>query len=111
VHALITAPADGDRLVSGPAVVRGAAWSGEAEVARVEVSVDDGPWEVAEIERRGLYARALWRHAVDLAPGVRRLAVRATDRRGATQPDRPVPNAGGYCANAVHRIAVAVDER
>ena len=39
-----------------------------------------------------------------------RLAVRATDRRGATQPERPVPNAGGYCANAVHRVAVAVEE-
>ena len=111
VHALITAPAEGDRIPPGPAVVRGAAWAGEAHIARVEVSIDDGAWEVAEIERRGLYARALWRHEADLAPGVRRIAVRATDRRGAVQPERPVPNAGGYCANAVHRIAVAVEER
>jgi DMSO/TMAO reductase YedYZ molybdopterin-dependent catalytic subunit len=111
VHALITSPGDGERLTPGPAVVRGAAWAGEVHVARVEVAVDDGPWEVAEIERRGLYARALWRHEADLAPGLRWIAVRATDRRGATQPDRPVPNAGGYCANAVHRVAVAVEER
>jgi DMSO/TMAO reductase YedYZ molybdopterin-dependent catalytic subunit len=110
VHALITTPADGERLRPGAAVLRGAAWAGEVELARVEVSVDDGPWEAAEIELRGLYARALWRHEVDLAPGVRRLAVRATDRRGATQPERPVPNAGGYCVNAVHRVAVTVDE-
>jgi len=111
VHALITAPAEGERLPAGPTVIRGAAWAGEAQVARVEVSVDGGGWEVAEIERRGLYARALWRHEVDLAAGLRRIAVRATDRRGATQPERPVPNAGGYCANAVHRVAVAVEER
>jgi len=111
VHALITTPGDGDRLSPGPAVIRGAAWAGEAHIARVEVSIDDGAWEVAEIERRGLHARALWRHEADLVPGVRRIAVRATDRRGAVQPDRPVPNAGGYCANAVHRIAVAVEER
>jgi DMSO/TMAO reductase YedYZ molybdopterin-dependent catalytic subunit len=110
VHALITAPAEGEHLRAGPAVIRGASWAGEVHVARVEVSVDGGPWEVAEIERRGLYARALWRHEVDLAPGVRRIAVRATDRRGEAQPERPVPNAGGYCANAVHRIAVAVEE-
>ena len=111
VHALITDPGHGDRLYPGPSLVRGAAWAGEAHIARVEVSIDDGAWEVAEIERRGLYARALWRHEVDLAPGVHHIAVRATDRRGATQPERPVPNAGGYCANAVHRIAVAVEER
>jgi DMSO/TMAO reductase YedYZ molybdopterin-dependent catalytic subunit len=110
VHALITSPASDESLRAGPAVIRGAAWAGEAHVARVEVCVDDGPWEVAEIERRGIYARALWRHEVELAPGVRRLAVRATDRRGATQPERPVPNAGGYCANAVHRVSVAVEE-
>ena len=35
---------------------------------------------------------------------------RATDRRGATQPERPAANAGGYCANAVHRVAVTVEE-
>ena len=110
VHALITSPASDERLHAGPVFIRGAAWAGEAHVARVEVCVDDRPWEVAEIERRGIYARALWRHLVELAPGVRRLAVRATDRRGAIQPERPVPNAGGYCANAVHRVAVAVEE-
>jgi DMSO/TMAO reductase YedYZ molybdopterin-dependent catalytic subunit len=110
VQALITAPAEGERLRAGPAVIRGAAWAGEAHVARVEVSVDDGAWEAAEISRRGLYARALWRHEIDVAPGVRRIAVRATDRRGETQPDRPVANAGGYCGNAVHRVAVAVEQ-
>jgi DMSO/TMAO reductase YedYZ molybdopterin-dependent catalytic subunit len=111
VHALITAPAEGQRLAPGPAVISGAAWAGEVDVDGVEVSIDDGPWEPAEISRRGLYARALWRYEADLAPGLRRLAVRASDRRGATQPERPVLNAGGYCANAVHRVAVAVAQR
>ena len=110
VHALITSPATGERLRPGPAVVRGAAWAGEIGVARVEVSVDGGPWEVAEIERRGVYARALWQHEVELSSGIHRIAVRATDRRGATQPERPAANAGGYCANAVHRVAVTVEE-
>ena len=111
VHALITAPARG-RAPAGRADGdprrglgrRGAGGQGRG-LGRAAA------WEVAEIERRGLYARALWRHEVDFAAGLRRIAVRATDRRGATQPERPVPNAGGYCANAVHRVAVAVEER
>jgi sulfane dehydrogenase subunit SoxC len=110
VHALITSPSPGERLRPGPVVVRGAAWAGEVGVARVEVSVDGGPWEVAEIERRGVYARALWQHEVELSFGIHRLAARATDRRGAIQPERPAANAGGYCANAVHRVSVTVEE-
>jgi hypothetical protein len=65
---------------------------------------------VAEIERRGVYARALWQHEVELSFGIHRLAARATDRRGAIQPERPAANAGGYCANAVHRVSVTVEE-
>ena len=110
VHALITSPATGECLRPGPAVIRGAAWAGEVGVARVEVSVDGGPWEVAEIERRGVYARALWQHEVELPCGIHLVAARATDRRGATQPERPAANAGGYCANAVHRVSVTVEE-
>jgi DMSO/TMAO reductase YedYZ molybdopterin-dependent catalytic subunit len=107
VHALITSPASDERLRAGPVFIRGAAWAGEAHVARVEVCVDDGPWEVAEIERRGST------RGRSGAPG--RVDPESPPRRarptGAAPSTRTAgPNAGGYCANAVHRIAVAVEE-
>ena len=51
---LITEPAGGDEVAAGDLVVRGVAWSGAAPIARVDVSVGDGPWQAARLigERR-----------------------------------------------------------
>ena len=42
VKSLITAPLDGAAISTGPVAVAGFAWAGEADIARVDVSVDHG---------------------------------------------------------------------
>src|SRR3954451_7018983 len=44
VRALIVAPGSGMSLPRGETAIRGVAWSGVAGVAKVEVSLNDGPW-------------------------------------------------------------------
>ena len=50
VKSLIAAPAEGETVRPGPVTIRGVAWAGEAAVANVEVSCDDGrTWETARL--------------------------------------------------------------
>jgi DMSO/TMAO reductase YedYZ molybdopterin-dependent catalytic subunit len=107
VSSLITTPRDGAGTAAGPTVLRGIAWGGRGGVVRVEVRIDDGPWESARLRPpRSRYARAMWEHRVRLAPGSRVVASRAFDRAGEGQPLWPVPNRRGYANNAVHRVHV-----
>ncbi|MBL9212132.1 MAG: molybdopterin-dependent oxidoreductase [Opitutaceae bacterium] len=68
--------------------VIGAAWGGAAPIERVEVSVDGGTWQPAQIdERRGKHAWVLWSvPALELSPGRHTVTSRAIDARGAVQP-------------------------
>jgi DMSO/TMAO reductase YedYZ molybdopterin-dependent catalytic subunit len=68
--------------------ISGAAWGGPKTVQSVEVRIDSGPWEPAQIEKRGdPYAWLLWsfdwRNA---APGPHTLVCRAIDLEGHIQP-------------------------
>jgi Mo-co oxidoreductase dimerisation domain len=49
VRSLITEPAEEAQVDRGELVVRGVAWSGAAPIARVEVRLDDGPWQEARM--------------------------------------------------------------
>jgi DMSO/TMAO reductase YedYZ molybdopterin-dependent catalytic subunit len=109
IHALITNPADRGRLACGRRLVRGVAWGGHGGVERVEVRVDQGRWRAARLApSRGPYSRVGWELSCELEAGVHELACRATDRHGNVQLDQPVPNAGGYANNSVHRVGVVV---
>jgi DMSO/TMAO reductase YedYZ molybdopterin-dependent catalytic subunit len=109
VHALITTPADGERLSRRGLRVRGVAWGGAGGVEQVLVRVDEGPWEPAVLDpRRGAYARVAWTLEATLDQGLHEIACRAIDREGGAQPDRPPVNVRGYGNNAVHRVRVAV---
>ncbi len=109
VHALITAPAPGDRLRPGPRAMRGVAWGGRGGVAAVQVRVDEGPWRTARLAPpRGRHGRSLWKLECSLGPGLRTVSCRAIDAEGDAQPDEPRPNGGGYANNAVHRVGVVV---
>jgi DMSO/TMAO reductase YedYZ molybdopterin-dependent catalytic subunit len=100
------------RVVRGGAcVLEGRAWSGEAEVAGVEVSDDGGStWEDGELlpGALGRWAWRSWRFEWDARPGERELCCRARDAAGNVQPLEPPWNLGGYANNAVQRVPVTV---
>jgi DMSO/TMAO reductase YedYZ molybdopterin-dependent catalytic subunit len=91
VKSQIARPARGE-VVSANAVYRtlGAAWTGESEVERVEVSADGGrTWAAAALLGRPVpYAWRLWEYGwrTPAQPGVHILMARAADRRGRVQP-------------------------
>jgi DMSO/TMAO reductase YedYZ molybdopterin-dependent catalytic subunit len=111
VKSLIASPGEG--LVRGPAVnVRGVAWAGEADVIKVEVSVDGGAtWQAAELgNEKARYAWRLWIFRWKPAKGGDFvIASRATDSQGRVQPPIPVWNPSGYLNNAIDRVKVHVE--
>lgn len=113
-RAIITAPANGARLPAGTREValRGAAWAGDHEVARVEVSCDAGQrWQAVTMAApRNRYDWVRWTGTLALpSAGYFELWVRATDSRGVAQPHVATNwNPQGYGANPFHRIAILV---
>jgi len=48
VKSIITSPGEEENVRAKPVVIRGAAWAGEADIIRVEVSIDGGTsWQPA----------------------------------------------------------------
>jgi sulfane dehydrogenase subunit SoxC len=96
---------------AGECVLEGRAWSGVAEVTRVEVSTDGGEtWREAELEPASLgrWAWRGWRFVWNAEPGEYELCCRASDAAGNMQPLEAPWNVGGYRNNAVQRIPVTV---
>jgi DMSO/TMAO reductase YedYZ molybdopterin-dependent catalytic subunit len=96
---------------AGECEIDGRAWSGDAEIARVEVSTDGGEsWAEAEVERSSLgrWAWRRWRFVWVATPGEYELCCRARDSAGNVQPLEPPWNVGGYANNAVQRVPVTV---
>lgn len=111
VNAAICVPGDGDVVAAGTVSVRGYAVAFGRRVARVEVSADDGEtWTGATFDDADPAPDAWqrWSCTLALSPGEHRLAVRAVDDAGQSQPERPasVWNFAGYLSTAWHRIAV-----
>jgi len=77
-------------------------------VTAVEVRVDEGPWQQAELG--GALSEDAWRQwswTWDAAPGVHLLEVRATDRLGEVQTERTAPVAPDG-ASGYHAVEVQV---
>ncbi|MDT7616691.1 MAG: hypothetical protein QOF00_4138 [Pseudonocardiales bacterium] len=91
---------------AGPVTVAGIAWSQPDGIEKLEVQVDDGAWQVAQLatEVSGDTWR-MWRLVVELAPGRHVIQARATNGAGLLQTSTvadPVPNgASGYPAISV----------
>lgn len=100
-------------LEPGGCLLEGRAWSGLAPVERVEVSVDGGAWQAAELdEPLSAHAWRGWRHWWEAGVGEHVLRCRAVDAGGNTQPDEPEWNLDGFCNNAPQlvRVTVRADE-
>jgi len=106
VKSVIARPAHGSRLPRGPQEIVGVAFSGEAPISRVEVSVDGGAtWREAALSGEpGIGRWQIFRLAFDAPPGPVRAAARATDAKGSTQPEDASWNPSGYFWNAWHRV-------
>jgi sulfite oxidase len=105
---ITTAPA---RLRLGQtAEIRGFAFSGASDIARVEVSDDGKTFRAATLDaRHAPHAWRLWSYRwKPTRAGKRQLIVRATDNRGATQPRETVWNQSGYLYNGWHSVNVEV---
>jgi DMSO/TMAO reductase YedYZ molybdopterin-dependent catalytic subunit len=110
IKSLVTSFPSGATLPAGPTEVSGVAWCGDAAVAGVEISIDAGPWQAAEVLGEvAPYTWRQWRFRWGGAPAGRHsIRVRATDANGVTQPDLPDYNRLGYGNNAVQVTLVTV---
>lgn len=85
----IDTPDDGDRVSAGTVAVGGVAWAQHRGIERVEVCVDDGDWQAAELARvPNVDTWVQWKWVWDAEPGDYEVAVRATDRSGEVQTAR-----------------------
>jgi DMSO/TMAO reductase YedYZ molybdopterin-dependent catalytic subunit len=111
IKSIIVEPAGGRTLAAGVVPIRGAAYAGEAGVAKVEVSVDQGAvWHPAEfIGPEQTYAWRHWEYLWDVAAGGDyTIMARATDTNGVRQPETARWNALGYGNNGVREHAISV---
>lgn len=111
VKSLIASPAQGDRVGRGPVTVQGVAWSGDAAIATVELSFDDGKtWEQARLvgedePHAWRQWQFIWKPA---AVGAVTILCRATDAAGQVQPQESPWNPSGFLWNGWDRVAVTV---
>ena len=110
VKSVIAGPVDGASVKPGRIAVHGAAWAGEAEIAKVEISTDGGTnWNAATLgQDRARYAWRLWNYEWKAAAGEHTILSRATDSQGRTQPAAPVWNPSGYLYNAYDQVKIHV---
>ena len=108
----IDVPKGGQKVPMGPVVFGGVAWAQNRGVRAVEVRIDDGGWQPAELGTS--YSNETWRlwsfpwHAK--SPGKHNITVRAIDNTGAAQTaDRvgTVPDG----ATGWHMVDFTVSER
>tara|TARA_R110002073_G_scaffold14554_1_gene59269 strand:+ start:38209 stop:39429 length:1221 start_codon:yes stop_codon:yes gene_type:complete len=113
VKSIITYPKSGAIINKEKSLsIRGHAWAGDLEVAKIEYSIDFGAtWNTSTIEKPS--NRLAWQHFsanVNFPKkGYYEVWARATDVNGVAQPMLlPGWNPKGYLNNACHRIAVKV---
>ncbi len=105
----IDTPREGASVPAGTVAIGGVAWAPDRGISRVEVALDDGPWQDAILAGAiGPQTWVQWKLAADLAVGRHTIRVRATDGTGTVQEDRFTPpdpdGARGHHAIAVNVI-------
>lgn len=100
-QARIDVPRPGSAVPAGRQPIAGVAWAPTRGIEGVEVRIDDGPWQPAELaERLDVDCWRQWVLPWDPTPGRHVIAARATDGRGEVQTDERTPvapdGASGY---------------
>jgi DMSO/TMAO reductase YedYZ molybdopterin-dependent catalytic subunit len=107
----IDAPGGFARVPPGEVTFAGTAWAQTIGIARVEISVDDGPWEETELGAEvNVDTWRMWRARRTLDTGLHTVTVRATDRSGYTQTAERVDpiNPGPDGATGLHSTTFTV---
>jgi len=111
VKSIITQPLPGETLATGPVTILGAAYAGEVDIERVELSVDNGTsWEVAELIRpHEPFAWRQWQFIWEVKKsGDYTIMARAIDSNGGQQPMNARWNVLGYGNNGIREHSVTV---
>jgi sulfite oxidase len=111
VKSVISSPLEGTTVKSRAQQVHGAAWAGEANIVKVEVSTDGGTsWHKAQLgPEHAKYAWRLWNYLWKAPqPGEYTIMSRATDSQGRVQPTTGEWNPSGYLYNAIDQVKVNV---
>ncbi|QEV43851.1 molybdopterin-binding oxidoreductase [Streptomyces vinaceus] len=96
------------RPAAGTVMVAGVAWAQHRGIARVEIRVDEGPWQDADLAAQDTADTwRQWSYRWQAAPGGHTVTVRATDGAGAVQTEqraRTIPDG----ASGWHSVFVTV---
>ena len=88
----IDVPRAGTAVAAGTVTVAGVAWAQHTGISRVQVRVDEGPWQDARLaEAINIDTWVQWVWEWDAEPGAHELQVRATDTYGKTQSETRLP--------------------
>jgi DMSO/TMAO reductase YedYZ molybdopterin-dependent catalytic subunit len=114
VKSVIASPAAGETLGANmQTTISGAAWSGAADVTKVEVSTDNGrTWNSADLldpAAKGVWRRWKYTWKTPAQPGEVKLLSRATDSAGNQQPTQRDDDRKNYLIN--HLVPVVVEIR
>jgi DMSO/TMAO reductase YedYZ molybdopterin-dependent catalytic subunit len=97
-----------DQTVAGRVPIGGIAWAGDRGIRTVELQVDGGTWDAAQLLTPPLspLTWVLWRYDWPVVAGRHTFRVRATDGTGALQIEQPAaPHPNG--ATGYHAVTVA----
>jgi sulfite oxidase len=110
VKSVISGPLDGASVKTGKVAVHGAAWAGEADIVKVDISTDGGAsWNAARLGHdQARYSWRLWTYEWKAKGGDYTVLSRASDSQGRTQPAAPVWNPSGYLYNAPDQVNIHV---
>jgi DMSO/TMAO reductase YedYZ molybdopterin-dependent catalytic subunit len=109
VNSLIAAPGEGQQFrVGEPVALSGVAWDGGYGIRRVEVSIDEAPWQSAALgPDLGRFAFRAWSFRfAPQTPGKHSIAVRASNAIGQTQAESLIFNPAGYHNNVVRPLSL-----
>jgi DMSO/TMAO reductase YedYZ molybdopterin-dependent catalytic subunit len=111
VKSFISSPLDGAAVAPGKVRLSGFAWAGESNIAKVDVSMDNGSsWFPAKLgKERERYAWQSFEYEFNITqPGSYLLMSRATDDKGNVQPIAPQWNPSGYLWNVIDKVRINV---
>ncbi|HWJ51860.1 MAG TPA: molybdopterin-dependent oxidoreductase [Propionibacteriaceae bacterium] len=98
----------GDTIKQGPYTVAGVAWAQHTGIGKVEVQIDQDPWQPAQLaEVVGPDTWRQWKFEWIATTGQHTITVRATDANGKLQVAEPAPPAPDG-ATGYHKVQVKV---